>query len=77
MKNGIAMGGPFVSVTALNEKENKIITVEGFVFAAGEDKRNYVRQLDAIVLSLAFPDVKNEQSFTTKTTLMLLEQVIP
>ncbi len=50
--NGIAMGGPFMSITTLDEKRNKIVTVEGFVFAAGENKRNYLRQVDAVVLSL-------------------------
>ena len=52
MENGISMGGPFISITTLDEKRNRIVTVEGFVFAAGKDKRNYVRQVDAIVLSL-------------------------
>lgn len=52
METGIAMGGPFISVSTLDEKRNKIITAEGFVFAAGHDKRNYLRQVEAIVLSL-------------------------
>lgn len=51
MEKGIAMGGPFVSITALDETRNKIITVEGFVYAAGHDKRNFLRQVEAIVLS--------------------------
>ena len=58
MKNGIAMGGPFISITTLDQLQNKIITVEGFVFAAGEKKRNYLRQVDAIVLSLEVLDDK-------------------
>ncbi|MFO7657614.1 MAG: DUF4837 family protein [Bacteroidales bacterium] len=56
MENGISMGGPFISITTLDEKRNKIITVEGFVFATGEEKRNYLRQTEAIVLSLEIPD---------------------
>ena len=52
MKNGISMGGPFVSITMLDEKRNKIVTAEGFVFAAGQKKRNYLRQVEAIALSL-------------------------
>lgn len=56
MEKGISMGGPFVSVTTLDEKRNKIVTVEGFVFAAGFNKRNYLRQVDAIVLSLEIPE---------------------
>lgn len=52
MKNGISMGGPFVSITTLDQKRNKIVTIEGFVFAAGQNKRNYLRQVEAIVLSM-------------------------
>lgn len=56
MKNGISMGGPFISITTLDEKRNMIITAEGFVFAAGQKKRNYLRQVEAIVLSLEITD---------------------
>ena len=56
MENGISMGGPFISITTLDEKRNKIITVEGFVFAAGQSKRNYLRQVEAIALSLEIPE---------------------
>lgn len=56
MENGISMGGPFISITTLDEKRNKVVTVEGFVFAAGLEKRNYLRQVEAIVLSLEIPD---------------------
>ncbi|MBN2212806.1 MAG: DUF4837 family protein [Bacteroidales bacterium] len=55
MEKGISMGGPFVSITTLDEKRNKIVTAEGFVFAAGQKKRNYLRQVEAIVLSLEIP----------------------
>ncbi len=43
------MGGPFVSVTFTNKKHDKIITVEGYVYAPKYDKREYVRQLEAIL----------------------------
>lgn len=43
------MGGPFISHTMLDEKRNRIVTVEGFVYAPSLDKRNYVRELEAIL----------------------------
>ena len=49
---GDFMGGPFVSFTLLNEKTNKIIQVDGFVYAPQYDKRNYVRQLESILNSI-------------------------
>ncbi len=43
------MGGPFISFIMLDEKRNRIVTIEGFVFAPSLDKRNYIRQLEAIL----------------------------
>jgi hypothetical protein len=46
------MGGPFVSHTTLDEENNRIITVEGFVYAPADKKRNLVRQVEAIIHTL-------------------------
>lgn len=54
MEEGILMGGPFVNITTLDEKSNRVVTVEGFVFAAGHKKRNFMRQIEAIVYSFDF-----------------------
>lgn len=55
MKNGETMGGPFVSHTRLDELHNRLITVEGFVFAPGKEKRNVMRQTEAMVYSVRMP----------------------
>ncbi len=49
------MGGPFISLTTLDESRNRVITVEGFVFAPGEKKRNLLRQVEGIVNTLQIP----------------------
>jgi hypothetical protein len=54
MEKGISMGGPFVNITALDEKRNRVVTLEGFVFAAGYKKRNFMRQVEAIIYSFDF-----------------------
>jgi hypothetical protein len=54
IEKGIAMGGPFVNITALDEKRNRVVTLEGFVFAAGHNKRNFMRQVEAIIYSFDF-----------------------
>ena len=46
------MGGPFISMSTVDETYNRIITVEGFVFAPKLDKRNYLRQVEAILHTL-------------------------
>ncbi len=50
------MGGPFVSVSTLNADNSRIITVEGYVYAPKYKKREYVRQLEAILSTLQVID---------------------
>lgn len=56
MQDGLVMGGPFVSITQLDQKRNRIITVEGFVYAPGHKKRDLLQQLEAIIFTLDFTD---------------------
>jgi hypothetical protein len=67
MLNGEHMGGPFVSLTRVDEMNMRIITIEGFVFAPGKDKRNPIRQIDAMLYSLLLPHEVNEVVITAKT----------
>ena len=46
------MGGPFVSVSTVDQKRNRIITIEGFVYAPKFTKRTYLRQMESIIYSL-------------------------
>lgn len=41
------MGGPFVSYTQVDTATNRVIVTEGFVYAPGKKKRNYIRELEA------------------------------
>lgn len=54
IKDGFAMGGPFISITQYDEARKRIVTVEGFIFAPAHDKRNLIRRVEAIVYSLDF-----------------------
>lgn len=53
MENG-HMGGPFVSITTLDEKNSRLVTVEGFVFAPQFEKREFLREVEAIMHSVEF-----------------------
>jgi hypothetical protein len=48
------MGGPYVAITTLDPSGKNLITVEGFVHAPKFDKREYVKELEAMVYSLRF-----------------------
>lgn len=53
MKNDF-MGGPFISLTKVDKKNNRVVTAEGYVFAPNSPKRELIRDLEAIIYSLSF-----------------------
>lgn len=55
---GDYMGGPFVSLSRIDKRNNRIVTVEGYVYAPKYDKRNYIRQMEAILYSFRFEEKK-------------------
>lgn len=48
------MGGSFINKTIWDEANDRTVSIDGFVYAPGEDKRNYMMELEAIVESLRF-----------------------
>lgn len=50
--HGAKMGGPFVSLSTVDEEGGRLVTVEGFVYAPHFDKREYMRELEALLFSL-------------------------
>lgn len=55
IRNGEAMGGPYVSLTRLDQVRGNVITAETFVFAPGQKKRNALRQAEAVLYTLQLP----------------------
>lgn len=51
---GAPMGGPFISLSVLDEERQRVITAEGFVFAPKFNKREYLREVEAMIYSLDF-----------------------
>jgi len=48
------MAGPFVSYFLNDKKNDRILVLEGFVFAPNELKRNHLFELEAIIKTLSF-----------------------
>jgi hypothetical protein len=46
------MGGPFVAYSIFDENTGNVVTVDAFVYAPRFDKRDYVRQMEAMLQSL-------------------------
>jgi hypothetical protein len=51
LENG-TMGGPFVSLAYVDELRNRVIVVDGFVFGPNFGKRRFIKELEAICLSI-------------------------
>ncbi len=46
------MGGPYVAISELDAANQRVITAFAFVYAPSKDKRNYLRQVEAMIYSL-------------------------
>lgn len=49
---GDNMGGPFVSHTQIDEANQRVVTVEAFIYAPGKDKRTLMRSLESVLYTL-------------------------
>ncbi|HEY5570941.1 MAG TPA: DUF4837 family protein [Bacteroidales bacterium] len=67
---GDNMGGPFVSHTQIDELNNRVITVEAFVYEPGEKKRNLMRILESALYTVKMPVKEEPQAIknTAKVT---------
>jgi hypothetical protein len=48
------MGGPFVTIMTYDEKNRRAVMLDGFVYAPNENKRELVRQVEALMYSADF-----------------------
>ncbi len=53
---GDFMGGPYLSYTILDVERQRVVCVEAYVYCPKFNKRNYLRQLEAILLTLKFTE---------------------
>lgn len=56
------MGGPFVSHSRIDEKNGRVIVVEGFVYAPEKMKRTLIRRLEAALYTLETPAKEEQQA---------------
>lgn len=54
-----AMGGPFVAHSQVDTVNNRVIVVEGFVYAPDKMKRTMIRRLEAALYTLQLPAKDN------------------
>lgn len=49
---GDFMGGPFINYTMVDEKRNMVVSIDGYIYAPRFDKREYLRELEALIRSV-------------------------
>ena len=59
MYGGVSMGGPFVALSRLDVLQQRVVTAETFIFAAGQKKRNALRQSEAVLYTLRLSEEVN------------------
>lgn len=55
-----SMGGPFVSHSRLDTETNRVVVVEGFVYAPEKMKRGLMRRLEGALYTLQLPQEQYE-----------------
>ena len=61
-----AMGGPFVSHSRVDTEHNRVVVIEGFVFAPEKMKRGLMRRMEGALYMLLLPE---EQQSEVETAL--------
>lgn len=51
---GDFMGGPFINYSMVDEQRNRVICIDGYVYAPEFDKREYLRELEALIKTVTF-----------------------
>lgn len=60
IKEGTNMAGPFVSLSTVDESTNRMVTIEGYVYAPGEKKKPLIRRMETIIKTIQFSGMKKE-----------------
>jgi Domain of unknown function (DUF4837) len=51
---GDFMGGPYINYSMVDEPRNRVISIDAYVYAPKFDKREYLRELEALALTINF-----------------------
>lgn len=58
--NGDFMGGPFISYSTLDQENQRVITIDLYVYSPNKDKRNFLRGVEHMIYGVSF-DVDKRQ----------------
>ena len=61
------MGGPFYSLTLVDEVRGRLLTLEGHAYAPYFDKRPYIREVEGLIRTSVFADAATAQALDLLT----------
>lgn len=48
------MGGPFINYSLVDEQQNRVVCIDGYVYAPKFDKREFLREQEALIKTITF-----------------------
>ena len=63
---GDIMGGPYISLSQVDELNQRLITAEAFVYAPEMEKADLVRKMEAVLYTLKVPQKMNLEEITVE-----------
>ncbi len=63
------MGGPYVSLAQLDIENQRVVVAYGYVYAPSKDKRNLLRQVEAMIYTLSLNNQENNDKLNSQVSL--------
>ena len=63
------MGGPYISLAVLDAANQRVVVAYGYVYAPGKDKRNYIKQVEAMIYSLKLKDQEKSKKIQDEISM--------
>ncbi len=63
------MGGPFIMLAELDAYRQRVVVVDGYVYAPSKNKRNLLRQVEAMIYSLRFKDQEKNDKINSQINM--------
>lgn len=63
------MGGPFIMLAELDAVRQRVVVIDGYVYAPSKNKRNLLRQVEAMVYSLRLKDQEKNDKLNSQMNI--------
>ena len=63
------MGGPYISLAELDVDKQRVLVAFGYVYAPSKDKRNFIRQVEAMIYSLELNNQEDNDKLNSQTDM--------